>query len=220
MKIRQGFVSNSSSSSFIVVWDKKPESVEEVQKILYGDQNKVGIYDYDIPTKDLATTVFNDTEEATEEEIIENLSYCLGYTGEWFGEGYKPDQKLMRKREKEYNSAKVEYNQYGIMLKNMKKGEDVTIERDKKLSRVLGEKETDKLTKKKIEKRLNELRIILWNDTIEKEIATKSYQKLRKDFEGKFIAVYDYSDNDGNIGITLEHGNTFRNLFNIQISHH
>lgn len=33
MKIRQGFVSNSSSSNFILAFDKKPNSVEELQKI-------------------------------------------------------------------------------------------------------------------------------------------------------------------------------------------
>ena len=32
MKQRNGFVSNSSSSSFIVVFPKKPQSTEEVHK--------------------------------------------------------------------------------------------------------------------------------------------------------------------------------------------
>lgn len=36
MKIRSGFVSNSSSSSFIVVFPKVPKSKEDVQKILFN----------------------------------------------------------------------------------------------------------------------------------------------------------------------------------------
>lgn len=36
MKIRSGFVSNSSSSSFVVAFKKVPESVEELQKLLFG----------------------------------------------------------------------------------------------------------------------------------------------------------------------------------------
>jgi hypothetical protein len=38
MKIRDGFVSNSSSSSFVVAFKKTPESAEELQKLLFGDE--------------------------------------------------------------------------------------------------------------------------------------------------------------------------------------
>lgn len=220
MKIRQGFVSNSSSSSFIVVWDKKPESAEEVKKILYGNRDTVGIYDYTMSAQDLATVVFNDTKEATDEEIIEKLSDSFGYSGEWFGDGYKPDQKLMEKREEEYNSASSQYVYYDNILNSMKKGENIIIERDKKLSRILGEKETNKQTEKEIKKRMYDLNSIMWNNDTEKEIAMKSCYQLRKDFEGKFISTYEYSDNGGNIGIILEHGDTFHNLFHITINQH
>lgn len=42
MKIRNGFVSNSSSSSFVVAFDKKPETVEELKKLLFGDEEVYG----------------------------------------------------------------------------------------------------------------------------------------------------------------------------------
>jgi hypothetical protein len=35
MKIRNGFVSNSSSSSFVVVFPKKPDSIEELNEGVY-----------------------------------------------------------------------------------------------------------------------------------------------------------------------------------------
>lgn len=38
MKIRKGFVSNSSSSSFIVSLDRKPESARELQRVLFGSE--------------------------------------------------------------------------------------------------------------------------------------------------------------------------------------
>ena len=38
MKIRNGFVSNSSSSSFIVAFPEKPKSAEHVRKMMFGDE--------------------------------------------------------------------------------------------------------------------------------------------------------------------------------------
>ena len=37
MKIRSGFVSNSSSSSFVVAWPKKPKTTEEARGMLFAD---------------------------------------------------------------------------------------------------------------------------------------------------------------------------------------
>ena len=51
MKIRKGFVSNSSSSSFLIPFEKKPQSPEEVRKILFRPKIKTieSIYDYIVP---------------------------------------------------------------------------------------------------------------------------------------------------------------------------
>lgn len=67
MKIRNGFVSNSSSSSFVVAFPKVPESAEEVQNILFGDDEKFKMtYENDfIPTIEMARVVFNDIKDQT-----------------------------------------------------------------------------------------------------------------------------------------------------------
>lgn len=41
MKIRSGFVSNSSSSSFVIAIDKLPESADEVRGLFFGDKQYV-----------------------------------------------------------------------------------------------------------------------------------------------------------------------------------
>jgi hypothetical protein len=79
MKIREGFVSNSSSSSFIVKFPREPKSVTEVSQILFGDATK-----YSSPYGDsmwdveqVAKTVFDDIQSQTVNNIdgaIELLS--------------------------------------------------------------------------------------------------------------------------------------------------
>jgi hypothetical protein len=75
MKIRSGFVSNSSSSSFIVAFPKEPTSAEEVEKILFpsgGNTYGHPYYKASYPTDKVAGTVWDDIQRQkpnNEEEI-------------------------------------------------------------------------------------------------------------------------------------------------------
>jgi hypothetical protein len=62
MKIRNGFVSNSSSSSFIVGFPKIPSSPEELERMMFNKSGEVQPYEHSpaTPTLEVAKTVFRD----------------------------------------------------------------------------------------------------------------------------------------------------------------
>jgi len=88
MKLRKGFVSNSSSSSFIVAFYKIPNSIEELQEVLFGSVKSISIYDKTISSKYASKRVFNDMKNkglVIDRKLIEDeikkgyISRCSDY---------------------------------------------------------------------------------------------------------------------------------------------
>ena len=80
MKFRWGFVSNSSSSNFILAFNKKPRSVKELQKLLFGDKKFLTGYDeYAAGTDLIAEAVFAQLKKPLElDEILLEISEMEG----------------------------------------------------------------------------------------------------------------------------------------------
>lgn len=113
MKIRNGFVSNSSSSNFIVPFSKIPQNVAEMKEMLFGDAE----YFVGHSTTRVAQTVFEDFMSqipATEKEILNEIE--LGYFA-----GMPDYFKIVKADYKEKELYEKQYKEYERLTKEAAK---------------------------------------------------------------------------------------------------
>lgn len=175
MKIRQGFVSNSSSSSFLVGFKDIPTSKAEVSRLLFGIETCAhcghtptgfsepygdGIMDADA----VADRVWRDIEFAdplTEDQIVTEVN-----------DGYISDVDAV--------VQSPEYLAHGSP----------------------------------------EQRAKIWADYEVKHKKASAEFAAKLPFAGLHVFQFTYSDNDGSFESNMEHGDIFRNLPHLRISHH
>jgi len=85
MKTRNGFVSNSSSSSFIVVFPRKPESVVDVKTMLFAGRENIPVkFRWDdgvakVSNDELAAQIFSDIQRRNPDGLsVEQAADMLG----------------------------------------------------------------------------------------------------------------------------------------------
>jgi len=158
MKIKFGFVTNSSSSSFIVAWDKEVKTFEDVKKYM------------SFATTEQIQAIFND---------IQNQEPLILIPG-----NFDFDFNDVLKRITNEVSNIVESGYFP--------GRDNTRTQES----------WDLLDKR--------------NSTAALELTNQ----FIKEAKGKVIYQFRFSDEDGNFWSSMEHGDLFRNLQHLTISHH
>lgn len=243
MKIRNGFVSNSSSSSFIVAFPNKPKTIDEMANILFGKTDGVfdneGYDDVRYTYMEIAEEVLSNLKKESKKKLIDTLSYRLNYSPyhgfygnyEYFGTNKSDLVRLAALFQKENNEIEESREKLRVFLNDLvtevkyaSEGIGSTIaqinkykEYLKKISTI--ENENDEY------KKMSEERFKIFNKYREEilkmqlKISKKDLELFIKDNDGCFIGFFTFSD-DSSLGSAIEHGNTFRRLNHIKINQH
>ena len=111
MKIRNGFVSNSSSSNFVVAFPAVPKSTEDVKNLLFGEAEiwpiHRGVIDVQILTSQLAEIIWADIQA----QIANNKRSILKAIDEgWFDGAPQYNEHRFRK---EGDDKEIDWDKYG-----------------------------------------------------------------------------------------------------------
>lgn len=195
MKIRSGFVSNSSSSSFIVGFPSIPGSPESLEVMMFGKPTEIQPYDFVDPTPsiEIAKRVFRDmsagdfkTARLTKRKAMDVLQ-----------EGSFPGQPPYDyRKERKPDKIRKAYSE--------ETGKDINDDdADPRIQKIY--------SKACKEERDQELKL--------RQTAAKAFiEGFWNSVKGMKVFRFEYAD-DGGEG-NLEHGNIFRKLPHVQISKH
>jgi len=269
MKIRDGHVSNSSSSSFVVAFPKKPKSVKDVHQFMFnGKEGGVGVeyYEDGFSYRQVAQRVFDDIKmgnvQTSKDNLLEEFACRYDYSPNlhgggthWFG-GFTDDEggswPQTRDRYFMFDDEQMkEFKEFVIAME--RRNQELRDMESSALSRVPEVKYAykggeDWKTKKpftedevkayhdyskKLEKfkKTNEdylayeaARRTFWDEKYQTEkeiqlkIAATDLKNFLDDNKGAFIFIVSYGDESGE-GV-LEHGDIFRKVPHIRVSHH
>jgi hypothetical protein len=243
MKIRNGFVSNSSSSSFIIAFPNRPKTFEDIRKYIFGDIEGNDLYqDSDISYNEISKHIFITIKKASKKEIISNLAPRLYYSPS-FGSYFRinkycgSDQKLVdnlvslftkRQQEEDILSGKEKQfiNNAIPPVKYASKGINSDDKSIKKYNNYIRRCENFIKDNKELDEMKRDM-VKIYRDNWEKirelqnKISKKDAEAFINDNKDSFIALASFS-NDYDLGsvIEYENGYIFNRLPYIAINHH
>ena len=186
-------ITNSSSSVFIVGFKEIPQTVGQLLDMMFPNGKRfVVAYDDALPVSEVVDVVFEDLKTASKITTKEEFieEVSSGYFPGHPMDSYSEDYKELRDFEKKF------YEKYGKEAKF-----DAYPDEDKKRWELID------AAREEMDKKINGAAL---------KFADQEWEKL-KDLN---LFVFCYGDDNGATESILEHGDTFRNLPHICISHH
>jgi translation initiation factor 2 beta subunit (eIF-2beta)/eIF-5 len=247
MKIRNGFVSNSSSSSFIVAFEKVPRTVESMVKMLYGPAAKendiVEMYGYTMTKGHAAKQVLDDMKrkeaKCDRETLIAEFSnrYDIPYSSyssrfdqfpetdpsNWLGLDYASLMEMWTKAVQSVNERERIEKEIRRYIEN-ELGDCPRDYKSPEYKKWHEDRENLRDTDETLMNLYKEEAATWGNyeedNKLRRKVAEADVDGFLKDNEGCKIRQFGYSDNDGDFFTLMEHSGVFRRLPHVEISNH
>lgn len=192
MKVKLDFVTNSSSSSFLVAWSKKIKTLNDVLEFI-PEQEKASIVYHDAIEQEpihLQEGNFDYDFDSATKAITEKLA-------NFFQEGYTTNINCYHLMDSIRNRIRKEL----FETKN-----NLTSNEWRKI---------DVETQKEFVSRYG-----MTVEELQHKKALELSESFIKGNKGKWLYMFHYGDEDGSLYSDLEHGGTFDGLVSIHVSHH
>lgn len=191
MKVRTGFVSNSSSSSFLVLLDERPKNVGHLRELIFSETSDWHTHNGRESHTEIHEKVWDPYDHASSFSTKEAAEY-LGIPNE--------DEVCLLSKENSDNAVKFvaeALTSGGVEDKTLAIGypDYPDTSYDTEEERAESQKKWEKFHKTEEKWATTHARFLV--------------RMLLKQHEGKWLCRFRASDNDSRLGATVEHGETF-----------